>query len=79
MDAHVEHHEAWGPGSYSNFTAGPDIRAERAFEVPVTPGVNMHSLVTVSLNNFGGIDHVINDVGAAVDATNMRTNVVSYP
>jgi hypothetical protein len=35
--------------------------------------------LTVFLNGFGGIDHVVNDTGAAVDATNQVTNVVSYP
>ncbi len=75
----VENHEAWGMGSYSYFNVGPDIRAERAFEAPVTPNVKFHSLVTVFLNGNGGIDHVINDTGAAVNSTNQVSNVVSYP
>ncbi|CUS05569.1 conserved exported protein of unknown function [Candidatus Promineifilum breve] len=77
----VEHHEAWGLGSYSYFNQGVDIHAERAFEVPVTPGVKFHSLVTVYLNGSGGIDHVINDTGAPVFnfTTNQVSNVVSYP
>ena len=75
----VQNHEAWGMGSYSFFNVGPDIHAERAYEVPVTPGVKMHSLVTVFLNANGGIDHVINDTGAAVNSTNQVSNVVSYP
>jgi len=75
----VKNHEAWGMGSYSYFNVGPDIRAERAFETPVTPNVKFHSLVTVFLNGNGGIDHVINDTGAAVNATNQVSNVVSYP
>lgn len=41
----VKVHEAWGLGSYSYFNVGPDIHAARAFEVPVTPGVKMHSLL----------------------------------
>ena len=75
----VENHEAWGLGSYSFFNVGPDIHAERAFEVPVTPGVQMHSLLTVFLNANGGIDHVINDTGAPVNSSNQVSNVVSYP
>ncbi len=75
----VENHEAWGMGSYSYFNVGPDIHAERAFEAPVTPNVKFHSLVTVFLNGNGGIDHVINDTGAAVNSTNQVSNVVSYP
>ncbi|MFN2135863.1 MAG: adenylyl cyclase, partial [Candidatus Promineifilaceae bacterium] len=75
----VETHEAWGLGSYSYFNVGPDIHAERAFEVPVTPGVQMYSILTVFLNGNGGIDHVVNDTGAAVNAGNQVTNIVSYP
>lgn len=77
----VMHHEAWGLGSYSYFNQGVDIHAERAYEVPVTPGVQFHSLVTVFLNGDGGIDHVINDTGAPVFnfTTNQVSNVVSYP
>ena len=33
------------------------------FEVPDTPGVKLHSLLTVSLNNAGTIDNIVNDVG----------------
>jgi hypothetical protein len=76
----VETHEAWGLGSYSYFNQGVDIYAERAFQVPVTPGVRMHSLLTVFLNGDGGIDHVINDTGAPVfDFVNQVSNVVSFP
>jgi hypothetical protein len=75
----VETHEAWGMGSYSFFNVGPDIHATRAFEVPVTPGVKLHDILTVFLNGNGGIDHVVNDTGAAVNASNQVTNIVSYP
>ncbi len=76
---HVMTHEAWGMGSYCYFNVGPDIHATRAFEVPVTPGVKLHSLLTVFLNAYGGIDHVVNDTGAAVNSTNQVTNIVSFP
>ena len=75
----VATHEAWGMGSYSFFNVGPDIHAERAFEVPVAPGVKLHDILTVFLNGNGGIDHVVNDTGAAVNSTNQVTNIVSYP
>jgi hypothetical protein len=75
----VTTHEAWGMGSYSYFNQGVDIHAERGFEVPVTPGVALHSIVTVFLDGDGGIDHVVNDTGAAVNASNQVTNIVSYP
>ncbi len=75
----VEVHEAWGLGSYSYFNVGPDIHATRAFEVPVTPGVKMHSLLTVFLNGNGGIDHVINDTGAPVNSSNQTSYILNYP
>jgi hypothetical protein len=75
----VQTHEAWGMGSYCYFNVGPDIRASSGFEVPVTPGVQLHAILTVFLNGNGGIDHVVNDTGAAVNASNQVTNIVSYP
>ena len=75
----VKVHEAWGLGSYSYFNVGPDIHAARAFEVPVTPGVKMHSLLTVFLNANGGIDHVINDTGAPVNSSNQTSYILNYP
>ena len=71
-------HEGWGMGSYSNFL-NPGVEATRGFEVPVAPGVRLHDVLTVFLSGYGGIDHVVNDTGARVDASNQVTNVVSYP
>jgi hypothetical protein len=79
VDRSVRTHEAWGIGSYTFFNVGPDIHSARAFEVPVTPGVKLHDLLSVFLNANGGIDHVVNDTGAAVNSTHAVTNVVSYP
>ena len=50
----------------------PTIHAARGFEVPVTPGVRLHHLLTVSLNNAGTIDHVVNDTGAPVEPAAKR-------
>jgi hypothetical protein len=72
-------HEAWGMGSYSFFNVGPDIHAERAFEVPVTAGVVLHDILTVYLSGNSGIDHVVNATGAAVNSSNQVSNVVTYP
>ena len=63
----VENHEAWGLGSYCFFNVAP-IHAERAFEIPST--VELHDILTVFLNGSGGIDHVVNNTGAAVNSTN---------
>ena len=58
----VKTHELWGGGSYIFTNVDPTIRASRAFEVPVTPGVRLHHLLTVQLL-AGLINHVINDTG----------------
>ena len=44
-----------------------------------TPGVKLHDLLTISLDGCGSIDHIVNDTGAPVDASNQVTNVVGYP
>jgi hypothetical protein len=75
----VNTHEAWGMGSYCFFNVGPDIHASHAFEVPVNAGVKLHDILTVFLNGNGGIDHVVNDTGAAVNASNQVTNIVTFP
>lgn len=77
----VKTHELWGGGAYIFTNVDPTIHATRGFEVPVTPGVRMHSLLTVSLNQAGTIDHVINDTGAPVtpDMVGIPSTVVSYP
>ena len=76
----VRSHEAWGLGSYIYTNVDPTIHAANAFEVPVTPGVRMHDLLTVSLNNAGTIDHVINGVGDPVTPAHAGpSTVVSYP
>ena len=77
--ASVKNHEAWGLGSYCFFNVDPTIHATRAFEVPVTPGVKLHDLLTVSLGGVGVIDHVVNDTGAATPDNSNPVNLVSYP
>lgn len=76
----VKQHELWGGGSYIYTNVNPTLHASHGFEVPVTPGVKMHDLLTVSLNHAGTIDHVINDVGAPVTPDFQGPSyVVSYP
>jgi hypothetical protein len=76
----VRTHELWGGGSYVFFNVNPALHATRGFEVPVTPGVKMHDLLTVNLS-AGTIDHVINDTGAPVTtgAIGVPSYLVSYP
>jgi hypothetical protein len=58
----VTSHEAWGLGVYSVFRH-PNITLTRAIEVPVSPNVRFHSMITVCLDNLGEISNVINDKG----------------
>jgi hypothetical protein len=60
----VNRHEAWGMGIYSVFTK-PDVVLTRAIEVPKTPGVRFHDMITVCLGDKGEISNVIDDVGGA--------------
>jgi hypothetical protein len=76
----VKTHEAWGLGSYCFFNVDPSIHAARGFEVPVTAGVKLHDLLTVSLGGNGVIDHVVNDTGGpAQGAATIPVNIVSFP
>jgi hypothetical protein len=75
----VRTHEGWGLGSYSFFNVDPTIHVSHAFEVPVTPGVKLHDILTLSITNHGTIDHVVNDTGAPTDADTHISPVVSYP
>jgi hypothetical protein len=76
----VRTHELWGGGAYVYFNVDPTIHASRGFEVPVTPGVRLHHVLTVNLS-AGTIDHVVNDTGAPVDNSNTGTPsyVAEYP
>ncbi|WP_238012436.1 discoidin domain-containing protein [Dactylosporangium sp. AC04546] len=76
----VTAHEAWGMGSYCNFTTDPSIVAEHGFETPVNPNVRFHHLLTVSLGGKGTIAHVVNDTGGPAQGTQtVPVEVVSYP
>ncbi|MFC8709100.1 discoidin domain-containing protein [Streptomyces sp. NPDC057197] len=80
VDDSVGTHEAWGVGSYCNYTADPGIRQDHGFEAPVKPGVRFHDALVVSLGGNGQYEHVINDTGAATSGTStVPSTVVSYP
>ncbi|MBO0868549.1 MAG: adenylyl cyclase [Micromonosporaceae bacterium] len=76
----VRTHELWGGGSYVFTNVDPSIHAAHGFEVPDTPGVRLHDVLTVNLS-AGTIDHVVNDTGAPVnnDAIGVPSYLVSYP
>lgn len=77
----VQSFHGYGMGSYIFTNVNPDIHVSHAFEVPVTPGVQMHDLLTINLSGPGTIDHVINDTGGPVSSANqdVASQVVSYP
>lgn len=58
----VTRHEAWGLGVYSVFLQ-PDVLLDRAIEVPETPGVKLHHMITVCLVDKGSIERIANDKG----------------
>jgi hypothetical protein len=79
VGANVTTHEAWGLGSYCFFSTNPAVSSYHAFEVPNTPGVKLHDLLTVSLNTQGSITHVINNTGAVTPTGTAPSNVINYP
>jgi hypothetical protein len=73
-----------GMGTYSFFNQGLDIFADHAYEVPTTPGVHLHDLLTIFLDpshGRGGIRHVVNDAGGSSTIANpdVPVTVVDYP
>lgn len=75
----VTTHEAWGLGSYIFTNVDTTIHSARAFEVPNTAGVKFHNMATVSLNNSGTIDNVINNTGGPTLSGTAANYLVSYP
>jgi len=75
----VTSHEAWGLGIYSVFR-NRGVVLSRAIEVPTSPNVKFHSMITVRLGNNGEIANVINNTGGAT-AGNPRVTpkVTSFP
>ena len=77
---HVTTHEIWGGGVYCYFNVNPSIHVVRGFEVPVTPGVRLRHVLTVSLGGVGVIDNVVNNTGGpAQGAATVPVNVISFP
>jgi len=76
----VRTHTLYGAGVYVFNQNNPSIHTENGFEVPQTPGVRLHHIMTVNLS-AGTIDHVVNGVGEAADTTKIGqpVYVVDYP
>jgi hypothetical protein len=85
---HVETHELWGGGVYVYNRNNPDIETANGYEVPETPGVQLHRVMTNNLSGPGAIDAVVNGVGDRVDGipdpgdpdnSEDPSYVISYP
>jgi hypothetical protein len=76
----VTTHQLYGGGVYVFNRNDPSIHTENGFEVPETPGVRLHHVMTVNLG-AGTIDHVVNGVGGPADTTRIGSPVyiVDYP
>jgi hypothetical protein len=79
VGGNVTSHEAWGLGSYCNFTANRGLAATRSFEVPDNSGVRFHGLVTVSLGGVGTINRIINNAGEPANTANQVRYLPNYP
>jgi hypothetical protein len=60
----VMHHEAWGLGIYSVFIY-KHVVLDHAIEVPKTPDVRFHDMITVALQHNGAIKNVIDNEGGS--------------
>ncbi|MEV1288943.1 adenylyl cyclase [Micromonospora sp. NPDC049679] len=80
VDERVKHHTLYGGGVYVFNQNNPSIHTGNGFEVPVTPGVTLHHIMTVNLS-AGTIDHVVNGVGEPADTTRVGVPVyvAEYP
>ena len=76
----VTKHEAWGLGIYAVFT-NPNVDLSRAIEVPDTPNVKFHHMVTLNLTANGSIQNVINATGGATAPGSAKSTprVTDYP
>ena len=76
----VTSHEAWGLGIYSVFRH-PNVVLTRAIEVPITPNVRFHHMITVALDNLGEISNVIDDKGGPTHVAPNRVTpkVADFP
>jgi hypothetical protein len=76
----VTDHEAWGLGIYSVFRR-PNVVLTRAIEVPHAPGVRLHHMITVALDDKGEISNVIDDKGGPTSLAPHRLDpkVAEFP
>ncbi|WP_314502657.1 glycosyl hydrolase family 28-related protein [uncultured Microbacterium sp.] len=76
----VKTHRLDGAGVYVFNQNNPSIVTANGFEVPETPGVRLHHIMTVNLA-AGTIEHVVNGVGEPADTNDIGvpSYIVDYP
>jgi hypothetical protein len=75
----VTDHEAWGLGIYSVFRR-PGVTLSRAIEVPRSPQVRFHHMITVALGDKGEISNVIDDQGGPTSiGPHVTPRVAEFP
>jgi hypothetical protein len=75
----VRHHQGWGLGAYCFFNVNTSIIGANGFEAPITPGVQFHDILTVSLGGVGTIENVINNTGGTANKATQVVDLVNYP
>ncbi|GGX70160.1 discoidin domain-containing protein [Streptomyces fructofermentans] len=76
----VDVHEAWGLGSYCNYTSDPSIVQQHGFQVPVKAGIKMHDILVISLGGKGQYAHVVNNTGAPTSGTDtVPSKITQFP
>ncbi|MGK5680573.1 galactose-binding domain-containing protein [Actinoplanes sp. URMC 104] len=72
----VTSHEAWAMGSYAFFNVNPAVHSANGFQAPANGAVRFHNIFTISLAS-GTIDHVVNNIGAPAQASNVTPSTVT--
>ncbi|MFG2434092.1 discoidin domain-containing protein [Streptomyces sp. NPDC048508] len=76
----VNVHEAWGMGSYCNFTSDPSIVQAHGFQVPVKTGIKLHDILVISLGGKGQYAHVVNNTGSPTSGTDtVPSKITQFP
>lgn len=73
----VEQFEAWGLGIYL-YNRDAAVNLESAVEMPDREGVKIHNICTVLLTGYPGMNHIINEAGAAVLNPGERQLICEY-
>ncbi|EFC80049.1 hypothetical protein [Parafrankia sp. EUN1f] len=71
----VTDHDAIGLAVYTFFQAGANVHVSSAIEAPTSRRVAFESMTSTVILGDGGIRHVINSTGAAVDAASPGSQV----